>query len=73
MALLTNSIQTQELNEYKPEKITRSNDDDLVDLNKVIYGWMKLYMEFDREKETELRDESCEIIQGLIELRDNGD
>lgn len=71
MALLINSIQTEELSEYKLEKLTRSDDDELVDLNEVIMGWMSLYMEFDRVNEIKLRDESSEIIQGLIELRDN--
>ena len=63
MALTTNSIQTQELNEYQP--------DETAEINSVILGWMRLYNEFDSKNEVELRDESYEIVMGLIEMRDN--
>ena len=73
MAILTNSIPIQEYTEYEPEELKISEDDELVDLNKVIEGWYNLIMEFEKENEIELRDESYEIIKGLIELRDNDD
>jgi len=70
MALLMKSIQTQEINAYNPERISRPQDDE-VDINQVLKGWMSLYMEFDRENEIELRDESIMIIHGLIEMKNN--
>ena len=73
MATLSNSIAIQEYNEYKPRRFKRSEDDELIDLNMVIKGWYSLIMEFEKENEIELRDESYEIIKGLIELRDNSD
>ncbi len=73
MALSTNSITPQEIEEFTPKNYSRSEEFEDIDINNVIKGWFNLYIEFDKANELELRDESCEIIQGLIELRDNRD
>lgn len=56
------------LNKNSDEKLDVI-DEELVNLDEIIKNWVKVAHKFNELYEKELRDESCSIVQSLLQMR----